>query len=56
MAKKGARSSGGGKTRTKTRSQNAARYAPLAPPHRRGLTSIAEDIKRRLRELGLTQE
>lgn len=54
MAKKGARSSGGGKARAKERSQRAARSATPTPPHRAGKTSIASDLARRLKELKLT--
>ena len=56
MAKKGAKSSGGGKARAKERSQRAAANAPPTPPHRCGRTSKAEDLKRRLRELGIVKE
>jgi hypothetical protein len=55
MAKKGARSSGGGKARAKTRSQSAARHAPPTPAHRCGKTHVSSDIARRLKELGLVR-
>jgi hypothetical protein len=50
MAKKGARRSHGGKTRTKERSQRAAAHAAPAPAHR---TSWPQALAERLRKAGI---
>lgn len=50
MAKKGAHSSGGGKARTKERSQRAASHAPPTPAHR---TSWPPAMAARLRAAGI---
>lgn len=53
MSKKGATKTGN--PNSKERGKRAGVNAPATPKHRAGKTSLSDDIKRRLKDLGLSQ-